>query len=113
MLAFQLLEVRRQPAERRLRLTWTDGHVAELDYDLVRGWCPCALCQGHGTTIGFHPPASPVEITSIQQVGNYAISIAWSDGHGTGIYRFDYLRELCPCDACAARRGVPPRPRFE
>jgi DUF971 family protein len=29
-------------------------------------------------------------------VGNYAISIAFSDGHGTGIYRYDFLRQLCP-----------------
>jgi DUF971 family protein len=34
--------------------------------------------------------------TTIEPVGNYAISIAWSDGHSTGIYRFDFLREICP-----------------
>jgi len=34
-------------------------------------------------------------------VGNYAIQIEFTDGHSTGIYSFDYLRTICPCDACA------------
>lgn len=27
-------------------------------------------------------------------VGNYALRIEWSDGHDSGIYSFDYLREI-------------------
>jgi len=95
-----LVEARRLPEEARLRLTWSDGHVGELPYDYLRGWCPCAGCQGHGLTLRPQPPASPVTPESIQPVGRYALSILWSDGHGTGIYRFDYLRRLCPCPAC-------------
>ena len=34
---------------------------------------------------------------SIKLVGNYAITIQWSDGHHTGIYSFEMLRKLCPC----------------
>jgi DUF971 family protein len=34
-------------------------------------------------------------------VGNYAIHIEFSDGHSTGIYSFDLLRTLCPCEDCA------------
>jgi DUF971 family protein len=90
-----LSEVRRLPEERRLRLTWSDGFTVEHDYDFLRGWCPCAACQGHDVTrMRFRPPPSPVEPRQIEPVGHYAISILWSDGHGTGIYRFDYLREL-------------------
>jgi len=90
-----LTEARRLPDEGRLRLTWNDGYSAELSYAELRGWCPCAGCQGHNTMkIRFQPPARPVAASSIQPVGNYALSIGWSDGHGTGIYRFDYLRRL-------------------
>lgn len=97
----QLIEVRRLPEEHRLRLTWSDGHQGEPGYDYLRGWCPCAGCQGHtGLTIRYQPPPAPVTPESIQPVGNYAISILWSDGHGTGIYRFDFLRQICPCPAC-------------
>ena len=100
-----LTEARRLPEERRLRLTWNDGHVGEYPYDYLRGWCPCAGCQGHtGLKIRFLPPANPVTIESIKPVGNYAISLAFSDGHGTGIYRYELLRDLCPCPQC----GGPP-----
>jgi DUF971 family protein len=100
-----LTEARRLPEENRLRLTWSDGHVALYDYDYLRGWCPCAGCQGHSfLKIRFQPPARPVTATSIKPVGNYAISLAFSDGHGTGIYRYDFLREICPCERCG---GVP------
>ena len=43
------------------------------------------------------PPAKPVTAESIKPVGNYAISIGFSDGHGTGIYRYEFLREIFPC----------------
>jgi DUF971 family protein len=88
-------EVRRLPATRSLRLTWSDGTVTESRYDFLRGWCPCAGCQGHGALrLRFHPPAAPVTPEAIEPVGHYALSIVWSDGHGTGIYRFDLLRRL-------------------
>jgi DUF971 family protein len=33
-------------------------------------------------------------------VGNYALQIDFSDGHTTGIYSYDYLRTICPCQEC-------------
>ena len=48
------------------------------------------------------PTGNPVEPLDIRPVGNYAISIQWSDAHDTGIFRFDFLRQICPCDTCAA-----------
>lgn len=104
-------EVRRLPEERLLRLTWSDGHIGEYPYDHLRGWCPCAACQGHtALPMRFQPPPSPVSPERIDPVGNYAISILWSDGHGTGIYRFEMLRDLCPCEACRRSRGETPGP---
>ena len=102
----QLIEIHRMPDERRMRLTWSDGHSAEFPYDHLRGYCPCAACQGHGAfEIEYHPPASPVDLASVMPVGNYGVSFVWTDGHSTGIYRFDFLRSICPCDGCAAERS--------
>ena len=102
-----LAEVRRLPESHRLRLTWSDGHEAEYDYDYLRGYCPCASCQGHGIdSIRFHQPPAPVDPVEIQPVGNYGISIHWTDRHSTGIYRFDFLREICPCDDCGGGEKV-------
>ncbi len=90
-----LTEVRRQPEAASLSLTWTDGFQAELGYRMLRGYCPCAGCQGHwAQEVSFHDPQQDVEAQTITPVGNYAISIQWSDGHATGIYRFDFLRQL-------------------
>ena len=94
-------EIRRLSEEGRLRISWSDGHIAEYDYDYLRGYCPCAACQGHSVTeIEFKPPSAPVRATTIEPVGNYAVSILWSDSHATGIYRFDFLRQICPCEKC-------------
>ena len=96
-----LTEVSRQPETRTLRCRWDDGHQADFSFDHLRGWCPCAMCQGHGALqMSFHPAAGPVDAVAIHAVGNYAITITWSDGHSTGIYRFEFLREICPCPAC-------------
>ncbi|MEM7481198.1 MAG: DUF971 domain-containing protein [Acidobacteriota bacterium] len=100
-------EARRLPEESVLRLTWSDGHSGDFDYRYLRGWCPCAGCQGHGgTSIVFRPPAGAVTADIIEPVGNYALSILWSDGHGTGIYRFDFLRTICPCSECGGAKRI-------
>jgi DUF971 family protein len=33
-------------------------------------------------------------------VGRYALAFEFSDGHQTGIYHFDLLRQLCECESC-------------
>ena len=84
-----------------MRVTWDDGHVGEYEQEYLRGYCPCALCQGHGAQVRFVTTPGAV-LDGIRGVGNYAIELHWQDGHCTGIYTFDYLRKLCPCNACAA-----------
>ena len=38
-------------------------------------------------------PAS-FQIQKIQIVGGYALQVFWADGHNTGLYSYDLLREL-------------------
>lgn len=105
-----LTEARRLPTERRLRLTWSDGRTSELDYDTLRGYCPCAMCQGHfASELRFHPPPSPVDLTSIAPVGNYGLSLVFSDGHGTGIYRYELLLEISRLVPVAEERAGQPQ----
>lgn len=102
-----LTEIKRKSEERQLRLTWSDGHSADFEYDYLRGYCPCAACQGHGPgeTV-YQPPPKPVTAGTIEPVGNYAIAIAWSDNHSSGIYHFDFLRRICPCSECYAKHST-------
>lgn len=104
------VEVRRLPEDGILRVTWSDDHVSEYPYERLRGYCPCAGCQGHHVvTVDYRPPRDPdVRPDQIEPVGNYALSFHWSDGHATGIYRFDFLRALCLCDACRQAGAAEP-----
>jgi len=89
-------EVRRLAEEGRLRITWDDGHVSDYPLAYLRGWCPCAMCQGHGGERRYvHAPNA--ELKNIAVVGKYALNLSWGDGHDTGIYSYRYLRDLCPC----------------
>jgi DUF971 family protein len=87
-----------------VRVMWEDDHVGEYPLAYLRGFCPCALCQGHGGVVRRFVEVADPKLSRIQAVGNYAIEFAWEDGHDTGIYTYDYLRSLCPCAECESRR---------
>jgi DUF971 family protein len=87
----------------RLRISWTDGQVREYTLRELRNLCPCATCREKRNA----PPASPLQlpiisaaeaqplrITAMKPVGNYAYSIDFSDGHNTGIYTIESLRQM-------------------
>lgn len=84
---------------RTMEITWADGHVGVIPHEVLRGFCPCAHCQGHGGTIGY-VPGGDLDLREIEEVGNYALQFTWGDRHDTGIYAFKYLRALCQCEAC-------------
>jgi DUF971 family protein len=99
-----------------LRIDWRDGHASDYPLAWLRDHCPCAGCTGaHGAgPAKAERPADPfpmykppLKITSVEPVGNYALRIAWNDGHNAGIYSYDYLREICPCALCTGRPGPP------
>jgi DUF971 family protein len=84
---------------RTMEITWGDGHRGIYPHEVLRGYCPCAQCQGHGGKIDFVPGGNQ-DLREIEQVGNYALQFTWGDLHGSGIYTFKYLRSLCQCDEC-------------
>jgi len=87
------------PAEQQMRVTWNDGHVSDYPFAYLRGWCPCAACQGHsGERRYVH--AANTDLMNIALVGKYALGLTWGDGHDTGMYSYRYLRGLCPCATC-------------
>lgn len=97
-------------------IDWGDGHKGILPHEILRGYCPCAGCQGHEGSIRFIYPTShnQTELDTIEAVGNYALQLRWFDGHRSGIYSFKYLRALCQCPECrpgesSALRGELPR----
>jgi DUF971 family protein len=91
-----------------LAIEWRDGHRSPYPLAYLRGWCPCAACQGHGTTQRFVSVPSP-RLAGMSQVGAYGLSLQWKDGHATGIHTWETLRADCPCASCGGpREGTPP-----
>jgi DUF971 family protein len=96
------VEIRKKGGE-RITIRWTDGHESPYPARYLRGRCPCAQCVSEmtGQRLVFEEHVAPdVAVSSARTVGHYALHFDWSDGHTTGIYAFDYLRRICPCDAC-------------
>jgi DUF971 family protein len=92
------VEVQARRGERQVAIQWASGHASQYLADYLRGYCPCAICQGHGPEEKvFHPPAQPISVESVKPVGAYALQFVWSDQHSTGLYTYEYLRSLCPC----------------
>jgi prepilin-type processing-associated H-X9-DG protein len=104
------IEVRSPRGARTTQILFADGHEALYPHELLRGFCPCATCQGHQGPIEF-VEADNLELAEIGEVGNYALLLTWGDGHNTGIYSFTYLRRLCACPVCCT--GDPKRRSFE
>lgn len=98
-----------------IRIDWSDGHLSEYSLSWLRDHCPCASCTGAHGGGARQPTPSPfpifkpaLKLEDVQPVGAYAIQLRWNDGHSTGIYSFDYLREICPCAGCRALRDEDP-----
>src|SRR5271156_904090 len=91
-----------------VEIAWTDAHTSRYDFPYLRDHCPCAMCNDErekkakeGNKAEAFPMFKPkVTAKSAAAVGNYAIQITFSDDHATGIFSFDHLRQVCPCEAC-------------
>lgn len=101
-----------------VQIDWRGGHHSDYGLAYLRDHCPCAGCTGaHGTppqktdfsTNPFQMYKPVLKMETVEPVGNYAVRINWNDGHKSGIYSYDYLREICPCAECLSR-GAGPRP---
>lgn len=82
-----------------LRIEWSDGETTAYRLRGLRGWCPCAMCQGHGGGRNFVDVVEP-QLSSFEGVGRYGLRLLWSDGHSTGMYPYGYLRELASYPEC-------------
>lgn len=82
-------------ATRLLQLTFADGFETQLPAEYLRVESPSAEVQGHGP--GQKQVVAGrrhVGITAIEPVGSYALRLVFDDLHDTGLYTWDYLRQL-------------------
>jgi DUF971 family protein len=78
---------------RVLHIVFDDGATADIPYEKLRVESPSAEVQGHGNKRVVTGKAN-VGIVDAKPVGRYAVRIVFDDGHDTGIFSWDYLREL-------------------
>jgi len=101
---------------RGVTIVWQDGHTSHYAIAALRAACPCATCAdlhhtGERPTAVPAPPANPLPmfqptgatLLAVKPVGRYALQFEFSDRHNTGIFTWEYLRELCPCCTAAAK----------
>lgn len=89
------VELRLSADKRSLVVAFEDGLRVELSAEYLRVESPSAETRGHSPadrkTLG---GKRDIEIRAVEPVGNYAVRLAFSDGHSTGIYGWRYLATL-------------------
>ena len=92
-----------------MRIVWADGHESLYELPELRRRCPCAGCSGEMDRPGavdagtiFTPRQTTLD--TVEQLNRFGLQFLWADGHDDGLYSYDLLRRLCPCDDCAAER---------
>ena len=94
--------------DENLQIHWQDGHTTTFPIRYLRANCPCAGCKTFREQQAAKPKTrltvfadknvseGPLTALTAQLVGGYAIQIEWSDHHNSGIYSFQYLRDIDP-----------------
>jgi len=91
----QPTEIKLHQTSRVLEITFSNGRHFRLPYELLRVYSPSAEVRGHGPgQETLQTGKRDVTITQVEPVGHYALRPAFSDGHDTGIYSWDYLYDL-------------------
>ena len=77
---------------RVLQVSFSDGSDFRIPFELMRVYSPSAEVQGHGPGQEvLQSGKREVELSGLEPVGNYAVQPAFSDGHDSGIFSWDYL----------------------
>lgn len=92
--------------DRGLTIEWPDGSTSYYTIAYLRRMSPSAEARLLREQMASNPltvlPASmaratgPLAAADAELVGNYALRISFTDGHATGLYSWDYLREIDP-----------------
>lgn len=84
-----------------LVIRWKDGEESYLHFGTLRDGCPCAECSGETDALGNlyvgrgrSKSEAGYRLIGVKPVGYYALQLTWGDGHNSGIYRFELLKDL-------------------
>ncbi|NWF88777.1 MAG: DUF971 domain-containing protein [Ignavibacteriaceae bacterium] len=81
-----------------LLINWDDASETAVSLEMLRKFCPCASCSSERETNSksFIPMfyLDQLKVQELKLVGNYALNIIWKDGHASGFYEYQYLKNL-------------------
>ena len=78
-----------------MTVAFAGGATHVLPAEMLRVMSPSAEVQGHSPSQRVTVPSKRnVKIKELRPVGNYAVRIAFDDGHDTGLFAWSYLDEL-------------------
>ena len=90
-----------QPIGDELAIKWEDGTESYIPFQKLRHFCPCAGCKGEMDMMGnvYKNPSKPLSpqafrLVKLDRIGGYAVQPVWADGHSTGLFSFDYLKQV-------------------
>ena len=86
-----------EESDSEISINWSDETESRFNAAELRKSCPCAGCINEWTgekILKTENVANDLSFSSIAIVGRYALNFHFSDGHNTGIYSFQYLRNL-------------------
>ncbi len=81
----------------KITLKWSDNESISISNRLLRESCDCALCVDEMTRkpiLNIDTIPNDIHAKEISTIGNYAILVNWSDGHNTGFFPFNTIRQL-------------------
>ena len=88
-------ELRLHKDRKTLTVTFEDKETFDLPAEYLRVKSPSAEVQGHSAEERKTVPGKrDVGIIEVLPVGNYAVRLVFDDLHSTGIFGWEYLREL-------------------
>lgn len=78
-----------------LEIAFNDGVRYKLPFEFLRVYSPSAEVRGHGPgQESLQTGKRDVLLTGIEPSGSYAVKLVFDDGHDSGLYTWEYLREL-------------------
>jgi DUF971 family protein len=92
-----------------LSISWNDESESYISAEWLRAHSPSADQAGERDLLGRQIGGSSqkkfpgVEVKRWNMIGGYALQLIFSDGHQTGLYTFEYLKELAQSEEVSSR----------
>lgn len=89
------IDIKLHQKSKRLELSFADSRIYSFSYEFLRVHSPSAEVRGHSPSQAvLQLDKVSVGVKEVELVGAYALKISFDDGHNTGLYTWDYFREL-------------------